>query len=200
MIELIQTLQSLAQSGLAYTKDPYDRQRFDTTKQICARLLQEVAGLPQTQAESLIFDEEGYRTPKVDVRGAVFQEKRILLVQEKADGLWCLPGGWADLHETPAQAVAREVFEETGLETRAGKLAMVLDSDHHGPKQFYQAYKLFFLCELIQGECRATAETSAAAFFAPDVLPPLSTRRTTTEQILRLFEHYENRSLPADFD
>lgn len=200
MMDIIQALQSLAQTGLAYAKDPYDRQRFDSVRQIAVRLLQEARGIPQAQAEALILDDEGYRTPKVDVRGAVFQGERVLLVKEKADELWCLPGGWADLHETPAQAVEREVFEESGLETRAIKLAAVHDTEHHGPKQFYQAYKLLFLCELVRGEFRCMEEISALAFFPREALPPLSTRRTTAEQIHLLFDHWQNRNRPTDFD
>ncbi|HYX33545.1 MAG TPA: NUDIX hydrolase [Oligoflexus sp.] len=200
MMELVQTLQSLAQTGLAYTKDPFDRQRFDAILGLAVKLLQQKTGLAQDQAEALILEDRGYRTPKVDVRGGIFHKDRILLVRERSDGLWCLPGGWADINETPRQAVERELFEETGLKTQALKLAAVHDTNCRGPKQFYHSYKLLFVCHAQEGQPHPTAETSAADFFPRDALPPLSAKRTTIEQIDLLFHHWLNPERPTDFD
>ena len=149
----------------------------------------------------LFAREDGYATPKVDVRGAVFRDGRILLVRES--GLWTLPGGWADVEDTPAQAVERETREEAGYEVRATRLLMCLDRTRHPhvPPRPWRIYKLFFACELVSEE-RAPlgSETDAAEFFAADALPQLDLGRVTPGQIARLFEHAADPRLPVDFD
>lgn len=147
---------------------------------------------------------QSYPTPKVDVRGAVFREGRVLLVRELLDGRWALPGGWADVGESLSEAVVREVREESGYETRAVKLLMVANLGHFqdGRPLRPNIYKLFVRCELV-GEVPGAvdgAETSEARFFADDELPDLSAPRNTREQLLRLFEHARAPDLPTDFD
>ena len=135
------------------------------------------------------------------MRAAVFRENRILLVRESTDGAWSLPGGWADVGESPADAVVREVREESGYETRAVKLLAVYDRNRHGHPPFpFHAYKLFFRCELIGGEAALSNETTGVDWFAEDALPPISTIRVTAAQIHRFFEHYRNPDWPTDFD
>jgi ADP-ribose pyrophosphatase YjhB (NUDIX family) len=150
----------------------------------------------------LFSGEVGYATPKVDVRGVVFQDGQILLVKERAEGLWSLPGGWADVNESPAEAVVREVSEESGYHTRAERVLAIWDraKHRHIPPHPYSTYKIFILCELIGGEAAASQETEEAGFFPENGLPDLSMSRVTAGQIARLFEHHRRPDMPTDFD
>ncbi len=147
---------------------------------------------------------QSYPTPKVDVRGVVFRDGRILLVRELTDGRWALPGGWADVGESMSEAVVREIREESGYETRAVKLLAVANLARYqdGRPLRPNVYKLFVRCELVEEEPGAIAggETEEARFFAEDDLPELSTPRGSPAQLARLFEHVRNPDLPADFD
>lgn len=202
MLDRAKRLQAIAQNGLTYAQDPYDVERFEQVQAIAAEILADRS--PQTVAEivDLFSDQVGYATPKVDVRGVVFLDGRILLVRELADGNWTLPGGWADPCESPREAVAREVFEESGFEVVPTKLLAVYDrSKHpHEPPFAFHVYKIFIQCEVVGGQASGSIETEGAAFFAEDNLPPLSISRVTTDQIRRLFEFYRNSDLPTDFD
>jgi ADP-ribose pyrophosphatase YjhB (NUDIX family) len=143
----------------------------------------------------------GYATPKLDVRGVVFRENGILLVKEREDGGWTLPGGWADVGESPADATVREVREESGFETRAVKLLAVYDRNRHGHTPIpFHAYKLFFRCEIIGGAPATSVETEGVDCFGEDSLPPLSISRVTPAQIHRFFEHLRNPGWPTEFD
>jgi ADP-ribose pyrophosphatase YjhB (NUDIX family) len=145
--------------------------------------------------------EHGYATPKVDVRGGVFEAERVLLVRERSDGRWTLPGGWVDVNDAPAAAVAREIREESGYEARAVKLAALVDKNRHPhPPGVHHIYKLFFVCELTGGSPRASDETDAVQFFPVNALPELSTGRVLAPQIERLYQHRLNPALPTDFD
>jgi ADP-ribose pyrophosphatase YjhB (NUDIX family) len=151
----------------------------------------------------LFGSESGYATPKVDVRGAVFQERRILMVREAADGgRWTLPGGWADVNLTPAENVVKEVREESGFEVRVRKLAAVWDRTRQGhTPQLFQAYKFFFICDIIGGAAATSTETSEVAFFAANSIPrDLSVSRVLPQQIARMFAHHRDPGLPTDFD
>lgn len=147
---------------------------------------------------------QAYPTPKVDVRGVVFRDGKVLLVREVGDGRWTLPGGWADVGEPPSEAVVREVREESGYETRAVKLLGVynLGDFQDGRPLRRNVYKLFFRCETVGDEPQPItgSETSEARFFAEDELPELSVPRVAPKQLSRMFEHERNADLPADFD
>ncbi len=139
--------------------------------------------------------------PKIDVRGAAFVDGRVLLVREISDGRWTLPGGWADINQTAAQCVVREIAEESGFRAEARKLAAVYDyQTRNHPGHVDSIYKFFFICEIVGGAAAPSDETSEVAFFSRDGLPPLSTGRTTEAQIHRMFQHFENPGLAADFD
>lgn len=196
----IQNLQSIAQSGLAYSKDSFDRQRFESIQEIAVNMLTHLTDLTAERAKDLFFEDRGYRTPKVDVRGAIFDNGRVLLVKERSDDLWALPGGWVDIGESPRQAIEREIQEETGLTATASKLVAVHDINIHQPGQFYHAYKLFFICEQRAGKLEPTLEVSESQFFAEHLLPALSLRRTSASQISLLFEHLRHQNLPTAFD
>lgn len=194
-------LRAIAQIGLTFSQDPFDRQRYQRLFELAATLLAAGTGLAPAALLEAFSSDRGYATPKVDVRAAAFRDGRVLLVREVSDGAWTLPGGWADVNETPAQSAAREVREESGYEARAKKLAAVYDyrTSNRG-RHLDSIYKLFFICEITGGSARTSVETSAAGFFERDALPPLSTGRTTREQIERMFEHALDPTLPADFD
>lgn len=196
-------LQAIAQNGLTYSENPFDSDRFDQIQHIAAEILATHTQLETEYIVELFQRETGYATPKVDVRGAVFQGDRILLVKEREDGLWTLPGGWVDVGEPPSRAIEREVFEESGYQTQAVKLLALYDRDHprhaHPPLR-HHVYKLFFQCNLLSCTPTSSMETEAAEFFAEDEIPDLSLGRVVPSQIKRLFEHYRNPDLPTDFD
>lgn len=195
-------LQAMAQTGLAFSHDPYDLERYQRLRALAVEMLAAGSGTPPARIAALFEQDLGYPTPKVDVRGAVIREGQILLVREVGDGLWTLPGGWADVNQTAAQCVEREILEESGFQARAVKLAGVWDSRRQGVHRPhpYTIYKLFFVCELTGGTARASMETSEVKFFAPQSLPPLSLGRVNAAQIARMFAHERNRDLPAEFD
>jgi ADP-ribose pyrophosphatase YjhB (NUDIX family) len=194
-------LQAIAQSGLAYSPGQYDLERYESVREIAAEMMAEGSAGPVAPVRDLFASQAGHATPKVDVRAAVFREDRILLVEERSDGHWSLPGGWADVQESPAEATVREVQEESGYQTRAVKLLAVYDRNRHGhPPIAFHAYKLFFQCELIGGAPASSHETSGVDWFTEDRLPALSTTRVTAAQVHRFFEHYRNPRWPTDFD
>ena len=195
-------LQAIAQTGLTYAKDPYDVERYESVRLIAAEIM--AAGSGERGADffvKLLSSDVGYATPKVDVRAAVFRDGRLLLVREREDGRWTLPGGWADIGDSPSAAVVREVKEESGYDVKARKLLALLDRNLHGhPPIPYHAYKLFFLCDLVGGNAHAEQETDAVDFFASEEIPPLSLTRVTPAQIARLFEHFFHPEWPTQFD
>lgn len=204
-------IQAQGQSGLAYNDNVYDRQRYQQMLTIAAEI---VAAHTPLEPETLLngfAQQVGYATPKVGVRGAVVRgatsggapdEAQVLLVKERADARWCLPGGWADVGETPSQMVEREVREESGLTVRAHKLVAVYDANRtpDKPLEFYHAYKMVFLCEKLDGAVRPGVETLNAAFFPFDHLPPLSHDRTNERILQEVRAHVADPSRPAAFD
>ena len=200
-LDWAQRLQAIAQSGLAYDPHLYDRERYEAVRDIAAEIMASESGGSVEQFHDLFATQAGYATPKVDLRGVVFRDDRILLVREREDGSWTLPGGWADVGESPSDGVVREVREESGYETRVVKLVAFYDRNRHGHPPFpFHAYKVFFLCELIGGAPAHSGETSGVNWFAEDRLPPLSLTRVVESQIHRFFEHARHPEWPADFD
>jgi ADP-ribose pyrophosphatase YjhB (NUDIX family) len=194
-------LQGLAQTGLAFVNNEYDRERYTAVMAIAAAMVAARTGDERDRLEGIFAAERGYATPKVDVRAAAFRDGRILLVKERADGAWTLPGGWADIGDSPRQAVERETREESGYEVRAVKLAAVYDRNRHEhTPHLYYIWKLFFVCEITGGAPSASVETEAVEFFAPDALPTLSIGRVTARQIAHMFEHQHHPEWPTTFD
>lgn len=194
-------LRVVAQYGLTYSKDPYDLERFREVLAITEELAARISGDSAAKVSEALRLECGPPSPKLDVRAAVFEGERILLVREASDGLWTLPGGWVDLGDSPSAAAAREVHEESGLLCEPRKLIALLDRNKHphGPL-LYHTYKLFFLCERVGGELSTSLETTAADFFPLESLPPLSITRVLPEQITMAFRHRADPSLPTEFD
>jgi ADP-ribose pyrophosphatase YjhB (NUDIX family) len=194
-------LQAIAQNGLTYSDNHYDRERYEAVRDVAAEMMSAQSDAELASIGDLFAQQVGAATPKVDVRAAVFRDDTILLVKERSDGLWTLPGGWADVNEPPSRAIEREVYEESGYRTRAIKLLAFYDRDLHGhPPYPFHVYKLFFRCELEGGTAAPSHETEDVAFFAEDTLPALSLTRVTAAQIARLFEHYRHPDWPTDFD
>jgi ADP-ribose pyrophosphatase YjhB (NUDIX family) len=201
ILDWARKVQAIAHNGLEFARDPFDRERYQQLEDLVAAILSRELSVPHTAARAFWETEAGYLTPKVDARGAVFRDDTVLLVRERSDGRWTLPGGWVDLNEAPSEAVAREIREESGFEARARKLAALLDKRHHPhPPGVHHIYKLFFLCELTGGAARISDETDAVDFFAVRALPPLSLGRVLPEQIERLYQHQLNPGMPTDFD
>jgi ADP-ribose pyrophosphatase YjhB (NUDIX family) len=196
-------IQAIAQTGLAFTHEGYDYERYLALRDLAARIIAARGGGEPSHIAALLAGQSGYATPKVDVRGAVFRDRRILLVREAADGgRWTLPGGWADVNLTPSENVVKEVHEESGFEVRVRKLAAVWDRTRQGhTPQLFQAYKMFFICDLIGGAAATSSETTEVAFFAQAEIPPdLSLSRTLPQQITRMFVHSREPERPTDFD
>jgi ADP-ribose pyrophosphatase YjhB (NUDIX family) len=203
ILEWARKVQAIAQSGLAFTKDPFDRQRYLQLQGLVASILSAELNIPVSEARAFWEHEKGYATPKVDVRGAVFRDEKLLLVRERSDGKWTLPGGWVDVNDAPSSAVTREIYEESGYRARPVKLAALFDKNqprHGHPPSIHHIYKLFFLCELTGGAPALSIETDGVDFFALNSLPELSLGRVTSSQIARLHEHLIHRDLPTDFD
>lgn len=195
-------LQAIAQNGLTFARDPFDKERYTAIREIAAEMLARGSGLEMAVVQGVLERDSGYATPKVDMRGVVFRDDQLLLVRERSDGRWTLPGGWADPCASPAENVVREIEEESGFVTRAAKILAVFDrSKHpHEPPFAFHVYKIFVLCTLIGGSERHSEETDAVGFFSEDAIPELSVTRVTAGQIRRLFEHHRNPALPTDFD
>lgn len=194
-------LQTMAQTGLTYTKDPYDITRYESIKHIAFEMMAMGAQMDLDHIRDLFQAEQGHATPKVDVRAAIFQNNTILLVKERSDGAWTLPGGWADVGESPREAVVREVLEESGYQVQATRLLAVYDRDKHPhPPLAYYVYKLIFACEIVGGSPSSSAETEEVAFFARKALPPLSLTRVLPAQIERFFELHNQPIPETDFD
>jgi ADP-ribose pyrophosphatase YjhB (NUDIX family) len=201
-LEWSKRLQAIAQNGLTFAHDPFDSERYSVVREIAAEMLAEGSGLEQTVILGLLERETDYATPKVDVRGVVFRGEKLRLVREKSDGKWTPPGGWADVCASPAENVAREVYEESGFVTRASKILAVFDrSKHpHDPPFAFHVYKMFLLCSIVGGKETLSSETDKVGFFGETDIPELSATRVTPAQIRRMFEHHRDPQLPTDFD
>jgi len=198
--EWAQEIFSLSQAGLTYSGNEFDIERYKRLQQITAEMIASQSMLEKEAVLESFSMQAGYVTPKVDVRGAVVHEGRILLIQERADGMWAMPGGWADLGNSPASVAEREVWEESGFRVRAEKVVAVLDANRIEPFEFYHAYKIIFLCRLLEGEPHTSHETLAVDFFQPDRLPPLSVYRTNEAMLKEVFAHVADRHRPTAFD
>jgi len=191
---------SLSQAGLTYNKNEFDLERYKRLRDIAAEILSSHSELEKETILNSFSMQAGYVTPKIDVRGAVIHKNKILLIQERMDGKWAMPGGWADLGNAPASVAEREVWEESGFRVKAEKVVAVIDANRIQPMEFYHAYKIIFLCTLLGGEPRTSYETLAVDFFDLNDLPPLSSYRTNENMLREVFAHVENPNRPTLFD
>lgn len=199
-LKLARELYSISQSGLSYCKNEYDLYSYKRLQEISAEIIASNSELSKETVTQIFSMQVGYATPKIDVRGAVFREGRILLVQEKADGKWAMPGGWADIGDRPSEMVAREVLEESGFEVKATKILAVYDANRIDPLEFFHAYKIIFLCDLLGGSPHPNHEILAVDFFDLNRLPPLSKGRTNEYMLREVFAHIQNSNRLAAFD
>ena len=183
-------LQSLAQAGLTYGKDVYDKERYERIREISAEMISHKSAIPLEIVHDLFCNETGYQTPKLDTRAAIFRDGRILLVREN-NGKWSLPGGWVDVNVSVKENAIKEVKEEAGLDVRADRIIAVQDRNKHNlPQYAYGICKIFVLCSLIGGSFRENSETTGFDYFAEDSLPVLATEKNTAEQIKMCFDAY----------
>jgi ADP-ribose pyrophosphatase YjhB (NUDIX family) len=188
-------IQSIAQIGNTYAENHFQRQRYDRLLEIAAEIVSKHTTLAVEPVLENFQLHTGYATPKVDVRGAVFKDGKILLVQEKLDGGWTLPGGWADVGDPPSASTEREVWEESGYKVKAQRLIGVYDANRKIPLDFNHAYKLVYICNILGGSAQTSDETSAVAFFGPDEIPKnFSGERTQERHIRDAFLVYEDPS------
>lgn len=189
-VDLIIELQSLAQAGLTYGKDIYDKERYKRIREISAEMMSDLTELPLEKINGLFCNEIGYQTPKIDTRAVIFKEDKILLVQEN-DGTWSLPGGWCDVNVSVAENTIKEVKEESGLDVIAEKIIAVQDRTKHNlPRYAYGVCKIFMLCSVIGGRFEENVETIGFDYFTEDNLPILADAKNTKEQIQMCFEAY----------
>jgi len=200
-LEWAREIQALSQTGLTFTQNEYERERYQRLSEIAAEITASYSEISKENWQKNFLSQPGYATPKIDVRGAVVRENKILLVQERTDQRWSMPGGWADVGDRPAEMVAREVWEESGIRVVAQKVIGVYDANRTGrPMEFYHAFKIVFLCEITGGELRPSNETLAAGFFDFENLPPLSLHRTNEKHLAEVLAHVRDHTRPAAFD
>ena len=199
-LDLAREIQALGQTGLTYTKNEYDIQRYLRLLEISAEIVATYTNLEKEPVLQSFSGQTGYATPKVDVRGAVIRDGKILLVQERMDNKWAMPGGWADVGDLPSATVEREVWEESGFKVKAQKVLAVYDANRISPMELYHAYKIIFLCTILEGEPTPSDETLAVDFFELENLPPLSTSRTNERMLKEVFAHSENPNRATAFD
>lgn len=191
ILDYIKRVRAIAQNGLTYCENPYDIERYEELKELSFNMLNILTDAPIEKIKNFFTDEKGYQTPKVDVRAVVMKSDKILLVKEKIDGKWSLPGGWCDIGFSPSQMAKKEIWEEAGYEVSVEKLLALYDKECHGhPKDIYHIYKLFFKCSIIGGDGLGGMETSDVGYFSINDLPPLSLTRNTEEQISAMFDLY----------
>jgi ADP-ribose pyrophosphatase YjhB (NUDIX family) len=200
-LEWAREIQALSQTGIHYSENEYQRQRYQRLTEIAAEMVNEYTGLDISALMSAFRVQKGYATPKIDVRGAVFKGDKLLLVRERQDNGWTMPGGWADVGDVPSQAAEREVWEEAGFRVKASRVIGVYDANRVGPLELFHAFKLVFLCDLIDGEARTSNETSEVAFFGKNEIPPdLSGERTKPRQIRDAYAALENPTASTIYD
>jgi ADP-ribose pyrophosphatase YjhB (NUDIX family) len=197
-LEWMRTLTTVSQAGLAYSKDPFDRERYEQLQALCIDIAAVHSGQPREDVAGKLELEPSYPTPKVDVRAVVFYGPKLLMVRESQDGKWSLPGGWADLGLSPSEVAVKEVREEAGYTVKPVKLLEVI-GQHPAPTVF-SVYKLFIRCELVGGSPLTGHETTAVGWYARDAMPELSLRRTRPEHLQRIYAHYDDPQRVTGFD
>lgn len=194
-------IQAIAQSGLHYSENEYDRQRYFRLLELSAEIIGTESGAQIGFLKDVFSKQVGYATPKVDVRAAVFRENQLLMVRERMDGGWTMPGGWADVGDVPSEAAERETWEESGFQVKAVKLVGVYDANRTGPLELFHAYKIIYLCDLIDGKAQTSYETTEVAFFGLNEIPThLSGERTLPRHIQDAFNAHGNPGVKAIFD
>jgi ADP-ribose pyrophosphatase YjhB (NUDIX family) len=201
LLEWAREIQAIAQTENHYAQSEFTRGRCRRLQEIAAEMISENSGIDFLPLASAFSAQIGYATPKIDVRAASFQGEKLLLVRERLDGGWTMPGGWADVGDTPSKAAEREAWEEAGFHVKARKVVGVYDANRANPLEVFHAFKVIFLCDILDGEARASKETSDVAFFAQESVPEqFSGERTTARHIMDVFNAMRNPDCPTVFD
>ncbi len=199
-VKLAVELQFIAQAGLTYSKDPFDIERFERIREISAEMMSQGSGYPIEYVKEVFCNETGFQTPKLDTRAAIFQDDKILLVEER-NGTWSLPGGWVDVNESIKSNTIKEVKEEAGLDVIPIQLIAVHDRNLHNPPLYaYGVAKVFVLCEIVGGHFSANIETVQSRYFGLDELPLLAEEKNNAQQIKLCFEAYRSKDWKTLFD
>lgn len=194
-LKIARELHSMSQVGLEHAQNGYETERYERLQELAAEIVSKQSALSEEEVQESFAMQPGYITPKIDVRAAVIRDGKILLVKEVSDGRWSMPGGWADVGDTPSEAIIREVREESGFDVRVVSVVGIYDANRVPDKEmlpFYHAYKLLFLCEIEGGEARTSHETPDVGFFGINEIPQLSFFRTTMKHIKDAFVQSEN--------
>jgi ADP-ribose pyrophosphatase YjhB (NUDIX family) len=200
-LEWARQIQSLAQTGLAFASNDYEVERNKRLIELAAEITSEHTDQTLPELATVLMNQPGYATPKVDVRTAVIRDNKILLVKEAADNCWAMPGGWADVGDTPSEVAVRETKEESGYDVKVKKIVGVFDANRGGrPLEFFHAFKIIFLCELTGGKAQTSSETLAVDFHPLDKLPRLSRNRTDMKHINEIIEHIKDPARHSYFD
>jgi ADP-ribose pyrophosphatase YjhB (NUDIX family) len=182
ILRIARRIQSIAQAGLHYAENSFDRQRYGELRELSVQLATQLSEAPAGKIRDIFTCETGFQTPKVDIRSVVLKDNKVLLVRERSDGRWALPGGFADINYSPGEVAVKEVMEETGLTATVSRILAITDTNRHNfPPLEYHYYKIVVLCDLKGGELRGSDETLEAGFFDFDSLPELSEKRNTPE-------------------
>lgn len=193
-------IQSIAQCGLSYTKDMYDKERYEQLRNIAAEMLSYKTDISVDKIKTLFCNESGYQTPKLDTRAVIFEDEKILLVREK-NGLWSLPGGWVDVLESIESNTIKEVKEESGLDVITKRVIAIQDRNKHNkPLYPYGVCKVFVECEVIGGEFIENIETTEIKYFSVENLPNLCEAKNTSKQIEMCFEAKNSLNWNVVFD
>ena len=199
LTKIAMELQAIAQNGLTYTKDSFDKERFERVREISAEIMSLKTGYPIEKVKDLYCNEVGYQTPKMDSRAAIFKEDKILLVKEK--GKWSLPGGWIDYDQSVASNTVKEVWEEAGFDVEPVRIIAIQDRNKHNfPKYAYGICKVFVLCDIKSGSFRPNVETTESAYFTLDNLPLLDEDKTVYDQVKMCFDAYKDEMWKVIFD
>lgn len=194
-------IQAIAQTGLMYALNQFQVERYNRLLEISAEIIQNHSSIEYDDIMFTYSKQQGYATPKIDVRGAVFKSGELLLVKEASDGGWCLPGGWVDVNDSPASAVEREILEESGITAKPVAVIGVYDAARDLPTELFHAFKIIFHCEYFSGEVQGSTETTDGDFFSLENIPyPLSSVRTSNQHIIDAFQHNENPGTKTLFD
>ena len=200
-LDIAREIQQLSQTGAAFAVTDYEKDRYKRLTEIAAEIIEHHTTLEKESVTKVLMEHPGYATPKIDVRAAVIKDGKILLVQESTDNCWAMPGGWADVGDIPSEVASRECKEESGFDVKPVKVIGVFDANRVGGKlEFFHAFKIIFLCELIGGEATPSDETLDVQFFDFNSLPPLSLNRTNEKHLNEIKLHLQNPNRQTFFD
>ena len=200
-LEWAREIQQLSQTGLAFAITNYEKKRYKRLTEITAEIVEHHTQLEKQSVEKVLMAQPGYATPKIDVRAAVIKDDKILLVQERSDKRWAMPGGWADVGDIPSEVAIRETKEESGYEIKPVKVIGVFDANRLGDQlELFHAFKIVFLCDLTGGAAAISEETQDVNFFSLDSLPSLSLNRTNEKHINEIIAHLKDPQRQTYFD